>query len=137
MGAPSRRLRCRQPLADPLHRGQALSPLRQGPALEDLAKSREECEPMLIRNSDQLISELLCFGRLPCGKRHQADDEKRISEGMVVAELPGALERLARRLACLIGVTSMPERQSPGGDRSNTDIRTKPWVERPILARPI
>src|SRR5215472_16880682 len=107
---------------------------RQGAALEDLAKSREEREPMFIRKGDQLVPKLFRLGRLPCRKRRQANDEKRVCEGMGVAELPGALERLVHRLACLIGVAPMPERQCPGGDRGDTDIRAEPWVERPMLA---
>jgi hypothetical protein len=86
--APSRRLRCRKAIADPLHHGLARPTLCQGLASEDLAKSREEGEPMLIRKGDQLICELLDLGRFSRGDRHQADEEKRISEDMEVAELP-------------------------------------------------
>src|SRR5262249_57430260 len=111
MAAPSRRLCHCQTLADPVYSGSALSARRQGPALEELAKSREEREPMFIRKGDQLVPKLFRFGRLPCRKRRQANDKKRVCEGMGVAELPGAPERLVHRLASLIGVAPMPERQ--------------------------
>jgi len=65
MGAPSRRLRCCKALSDPLHSGLALPTLCHGSALEDLVKSREEREPMLIRKGGQLIRELFGLGRFP------------------------------------------------------------------------
>ena len=64
---------------------------------------------MLIREGDQLIPKNSRLGRLSCGKRRQADNEKCIRKGMVVAELPRAPERLLGRLVRLIGVAPMPE----------------------------
>ena len=130
MAAPARSLRRRQALADPLHRGLANSALRQSPPLEDLTTSREECEPMFIRDGDQLFREIFGLGCLPRGDRRNADYEKRIRKSMRVAELPGTPERLAGCLERLIRVTTMPECQCPAGDCGDPNIRPKPRVER-------
>jgi len=56
----------------PQYRGLAQSTLCQSPALEDLTTSREEREPMFIRDGDQLFRQIFRLGCLPRGDRRNA-----------------------------------------------------------------